>query len=181
MLEKIVSSPLCGAVVGGLVTGAMALLATWWTLSWTLKNQSKLLAQEQRQRQTAAGWALIAEIGDNLTTLKAILRLAEANAPTQNIRANLRLNRYVYDRQLPLLAQGLGLTNLYSAASAYSTISNLFGILVGKWEHLPPNRSPSDEDVRAIKAAVGEVGKLQRLVAKATLTAEELKVAGLAD
>jgi len=91
-------------LIGALVAGLLTLLATWWTLSTGFKNQRKILEDEHRERQWGAGWALIAEMSDNLARLKMLSKLAHSEAPVAHMIRDLKLHRRTFDVQLPLLA-----------------------------------------------------------------------------
>src|ERR1700733_8279109 len=111
-------SALISAVVGGLLT----LLGTWWTLTTGFKNQRKILEDEQRNRQRGAGWALIAEMSDNLARLKALNQLAQSEAPVAHMLRDLKLQRNTFDVQLPLLALRLSIDNLHALTAQYSGV-----------------------------------------------------------
>jgi hypothetical protein len=108
MLGSVLNSQLLSAFVGGL----LAFIATWWTLRRGFRNQIRILEDDQREKQRGAGWALIAEMSENLARLQALSNLAKENAPVANMVQNLKLNRYIFDRQLPLISLRLGLEDL---------------------------------------------------------------------
>jgi len=178
MLDSLLSSTLFAAVVGGVLTGIFSIAATWWTLTATFRTQAETNEEAQRRRERAAGWALITEMGENLARCRALANLAKSEAPVTNMRENLKLNRYVFETQLPLIALPLGLEDLRTVAAAYAAMSNLFGILEGKWR--------SQTQVPATKTDIGSLNLLTddyevalRTAGKAILTAEELRIAGL--
>src|ERR1700688_1776848 len=103
-MKTLLDSPLFSALIAALIGGFLTLLATWWTLSTGFKNQRTILEDEQRERQRGAGWALIAEMSDNLARLKVLSQLAHSEAPVANMLRDLKLHRHNFDAQLPLLA-----------------------------------------------------------------------------
>jgi hypothetical protein len=168
-------SALISAVVGGLLT----LLGTWWTLTTGFKNQRKILEDEQRNRQRGAGWALIAEMSDNLARLKALSQLAQSEAPVAHMLRDLKLQRKTFDVQLPLLALHLSIDNLYALTAQYSGVAILFALLEGKWEHVPYPQPCSKTDAESLDLLASEFEKALRTVSKTLLTDEERKAAGL--
>jgi len=128
MLNLLLNSQLFAVLTGGLLSFA----ATWWTLRKGFRNQIKILEDDQREKRRGAGWALIAEMSENLARLQALSKLAGEDAPVANMRENLKLNRYVFDTQLPLISLRLGLEDLRVVTGAYAGVSNLLGILEGK-------------------------------------------------
>jgi hypothetical protein len=178
-LETLVNSPFISALFAALVGGFLTLLATWWTLSAGFKNQRKILEDEQHERQRGAGWALIAEMSDNLARLNTLSQLANAKSPAAHMIRNLELHRHTFDAQLPLLALSLHIDELRAVTAAYSGVGILFAILEGKWEHLPYPQTSSERDVGALDFAKSDFEKALRTVAKTLLTDEERKTAEL--
>jgi hypothetical protein len=174
-LVSLQNSQLFAALIGGL----MSFAATWWTLRKGFRNQIKILEDDQREKRRGAGWALIAEMSENLSHLQALSKLAEQEAPIANMRENLKLNRYVFDTQLPLISSRLGLDDLRVVTAAYSGVSNLFGILEGKWRWSPNTSPSSKQDAKALNVATNDYEKALRALGKAILTPEELRTAGL--
>ncbi len=168
-------SALISAVVGGLLT----LLGTWWTLTTGFKNQRKILEDEQRNRQRGAGWALIAEMSDNLARLKALSELAQSEAPVAHMQRDLKLQRHTFDVQLPLLALRLSMDNLHTITAQYSGVAILFALLEGKWEHVSYPQPCSKADAESLDFLASEFEKALRTVSRTLLTDEERKAAGL--
>jgi hypothetical protein len=174
-----VNSPFFSALTAALVGGLLTLLATWWTLSRGFKNQRKILEDEQHQKLRGAGWALVAEMSSNLTNLQTLSKLTHSEAPVAHMLPNVKLNRHIFDVQLPLLALRLRMGDLHALAGAYSGVGILFGLLRGKWEHLPYAQACSKQDVEALDMATSDFEKALRTVAKTLLTDEERKAAEL--
>jgi len=172
-------SPLFSALIAALIGGLLTLLATWWTLSKGFKNQRQILEDEQRERQRGAGWALITEMSDNLARLKVLSQLAHSEAPVAHMLRDLKLHRYTFDVQLPLLALRLRMDELHAVTASYSGVGILFALLEGKWEHIPYPQSCSKQDVESLEFTASEFEKALRTVARTLLTDEERKAAGL--
>ncbi len=178
-MKTLLDSPLFSALIGALIAGLLALLATWWTLSTGFENQRKILEDEQRERLRGAGWALIAEMSDNLARLKILSQLAHSEAPVAHMLRDLKLHRHTFDVQLPLLALRLRMDELHAVTAAYSGVGILFALLLGKWEHLPYPHACSKKDVESLDFTAGEFETALRTVARPLLTDEERKAAGL--
>jgi hypothetical protein len=100
-MRTLFDSPLFTALTAALVGGFLSLLATWWTLKSEFSHQRTIRDEEQREKLRGAGWALIAEMSDNLEGLKMLSQLARAKAPVSNMLRKLTLNRHTFDVQLP--------------------------------------------------------------------------------
>jgi len=48
-------------------------------------NQIKILEDDQHEKQRGAGWALIAEMSENLARLRVLSNLAREKAPVANM------------------------------------------------------------------------------------------------
>ncbi|MFZ2062892.1 MAG: hypothetical protein WAU82_17930 [Candidatus Binatus sp.] len=179
MLNSILDSQLLSALVGGLLSGLLTFIATWWTLKKGFTNQIKVLEDDLHEKQRGAGWALIAEMSENLARLQTLSSLAKENAPVANLVQNLKLNRYVFDRQLPLISLRLGLEDLRVVTAAYAGVSNLFGILQGKWHWAANDSPPSEQDAKSIVYAADDYEKALRTIGKIILAPEELRTSGL--
>ncbi len=175
----LVNSPFFSALTAALVGGLLTLLATWWTLSTGFKNQRKILEDEQHERLRGAGWALIAEMSDDLARLKILFQLAHSIAPVAHMLRDLKLHRHTFDAQLPLLALRLHMDELHAVTAAYSGVGILFATLEGKWEHLPYGQTSSEQDIKALGETASDFEKALRTVAKTLLTDEERKAAEL--
>jgi hypothetical protein len=178
-MKTLLDSPLLSALTGALTGGILTLLATWWTLSTGFKNQRKILEDEQRERQRGAGWALIAEMSDNLARLKTLSQLAHSEAPVAHMLRDLKLHRHSFDTQLPLLALCLGMDELHAVTAVYSGVGILFALLLGKWEHVPYPQTCSKTDVGSLDFTAGEFETALRTIARPLLTDKERKAAGL--
>lgn len=178
-MRTLLDSPLFTALIAALVGGLLTLLATWWTLSRGFMNQRRILEDEQRERQRGAGWALIAEMSDNLARLKMLSQLAHSEAPSAHMLRDLKLHRHTFDVQLPLLALRLRMDELHAVTAAYSGVGILFALLEGKWEHIPYPQPCSKQDVLSLDFTASEFEKALRTVARTLLTDEERKAAGL--
>jgi hypothetical protein len=150
VLNSLLNSQLLSALVGGFFSGLLAFIATWWTLRKGFRNQIKILEDDLREKQRGAGWALIAEMSENLARLQALSKLTKENAPVTNLVQNLKLNRYIFDRQLPLISLRLGLEDLRIVTAAYAGVSNLFGILEGKWRWAANGSPPTEPDTKSL-------------------------------
>lgn len=179
MLNSLLNSPLLSALVGGLLSGLLTFIATWWTLRKGFSNQIKILEDDLHEKQRGAGWALIAEMSENLARLQALSKLTTENAPVTNLVQNLKLNRYIFDRQLPLISLRLGLEDLRVVTAAYAGVSNLFGILEGKWRWAANGSPPTEQDTKSLAYAADDYEKALRTVGKGLLTPEELQATGL--
>jgi hypothetical protein len=58
-------------------------------------------------------------------------------------------------------------------------VSNLFGILEGKWRWTVNTSPPTKQDAKSLDVAANDYEKAQRTLGKAILTPEELRTAGL--
>jgi hypothetical protein len=175
MLISVLNNQLLSALVGGLLT----FIATWWTLRRGFRNQIRILEDDLHEKQRGAGWALIAEMSGNLARLQALSNLAKEKAPVANMGQNLKLNRYIFDGQLPLISLRLGLENLRVVTAAYAGVSNLFGILEGKWRWGANASPPTEQDTAALAFAADDYEKALRTVGRAILTPEELQASAL--
>lgn len=174
-----VNSPFFSALIAALVGGLLTLLATWWTLSTGFKNQRKIMDDEQRERQRGAGWALIAEMSDNLARLKMLSRLAHSEAPVAHMLRDLELHRHTFDAQLPLLALRLRTDELHAITAAYSAAGILFATLEGKWERVGYPQPCTKPDVESLDLTSTDFEKALRIVARTLLTDEERRAADL--
>lgn len=178
-MKTLLDSPLFSALIAASIGGLLTLLATWWTLSRGFKNQRKILEDEQRERQRGAGWALIAEMSDNLARLKMLSQLAHSEAPAAHMLRDLKLHRQTFDAQLSLIALRLRMNELHAVTAAYSGTGILFATLEGKWEHIPYPSSCTRQDIESLEFTTSEFERTLRTVAKTLLTDEERKAAGL--
>lgn len=180
-----------GAIIGGVVGGWVAGRYSLRAVDAGFKRQLELATDEQRAKQKGARWALIAEMAWNNARLQMLAKQAAEGGMIASMMSNLELSRYALETYMPLLALGVGLSDIREILATYTEPSLLLAALEGKWSAIAssPERTRHggafaavpQEDGKALKLAEETFRAGLFKVAKFLLTAEERVEAGLVE